>query len=429
MDIINYSFNEYLKIVNPHNISHPESAYQMDLDGMNKTWPADTFPLTQQTFMINKRIYQLREKRIDRWEGRYLAHDENGDHKRDKHGELVFLTPEEMEIKIPAESRFVFEHAVIDVASGKVVGLTENEYGCLLVAVAKEFQGQGIGAKLLDFHRSNNPKRYSGGLTNAGYNNLHRFYRNKVLEALGQGYYSQAVRNNALTKNKVNEILKSAEITTATTPVETSRRGLQRIPDGGRDLAFSSTENLLFYSDQAIFILFDKNVLDISDHFCGGKFEHFIADGVKAAAFLGGEIFDSKNKNRPSLMRLYAQSRELESFIIKSVISSLKDEVDEIIMPCGLNQYDTSLLTFENRWQDGDLDISIPIHAEGGMNFPDLSEFIDLTHQYLKKVDQYGEKFGVFLEFVDRLIEEHSIERINNHRQSLKSNRSNNVPR
>ena len=204
---------------------------------------------------------------------------------------------------------------------------------------------------------------------------------------------------------------------------------MQRIPDGGRDLAFSSPENLLFYSDQSIFILFDKNVLDISDHFCGGEFEHFIADGVKAVAFLGDAIFDSKNKNRPCLMRLYAQSGELESFIIKSVISSLVDEVDEIIMPCGLNQYDASLLTIKNSHHDGELDISIPIPEKGEMNLPDLSEFIDLTNQYLKRIDRYGEKFGVFLEFVDRLIEEHSIGRINNHRQSLKNNRSNNVPR
>jgi hypothetical protein len=112
----------------------------------------------------------------------YCKTDEDGDIVRDKDGQVVYLTDEEMIAKgLPMQD------TTITAFDGDVaIGWVSNEFGTDGVWVVDDYQFMGIGLYLLkEFRKQFRPERRIGQMTDAGENMTRAYYRDLVREQAG----------------------------------------------------------------------------------------------------------------------------------------------------------------------------------------------------------------------------------------------------
>lgn len=95
---------------------------------------------------------------------------------------------------------------------GKMVGQAVDEWGGILVTVAPEERGRGIGSRLSHYFRAiRKPnRRDSGGYTDRGRRMAASVWRLSVADAKKLGWYQRAVKDGTLTKEKADGILSQA---------------------------------------------------------------------------------------------------------------------------------------------------------------------------------------------------------------------------
>ena len=67
------------------------------------------------------------------------------------------------------------------------IGGLQDEWGCILIHIAEEYQGFGLGPILGKLAREYYPSKSSGGFTNAGYTNFINVYRDMVKNYIQSG--------------------------------------------------------------------------------------------------------------------------------------------------------------------------------------------------------------------------------------------------
>ncbi len=213
--MINHTFKELMSIVNPGMEHHPESAYQMSLSEMNRrSWKN---PLPECEISVVKHFsakgidFDMYEEKVDRWKLDYSKKDEFGETVRGTDGRVVFLTMEEKAQRI--KPRYSFEHFVVDRQSDMLVADTSDEWGCLLIAVAKEYQRMGIGSVLLEKEIATNPFRHTGGFTTDGQATYFKVFQKAVSKHMASGGFSRDVVDGKITTKRAMDIIDSAEIT------------------------------------------------------------------------------------------------------------------------------------------------------------------------------------------------------------------------
>jgi GNAT superfamily N-acetyltransferase len=92
-----------------------------------------------------------------------------------------------------------------------VVGGGQDEWGCVLIYVVKEFRNLGIGEELVKMYREIYPYKPSGGFTESGYTQILKYYNWMVKRALSSGVYSKMVREGKIKMDRVKEILASVD--------------------------------------------------------------------------------------------------------------------------------------------------------------------------------------------------------------------------
>lgn len=92
-------------------------------------------------------------------------------------------------------------------ARGEVVARATDEWGAVLLTVAREHRGKGLGRVIGEHWYRWNPSYKSGGFTQAGESNAIRIWDARVGEFLARGWYSELVKRKRLTKARVDEIL------------------------------------------------------------------------------------------------------------------------------------------------------------------------------------------------------------------------------
>jgi hypothetical protein len=95
---------------------------------------------------------------------------------------------------------------------GERVGGTQDEWGAMLVRVAREYRGFGLGPILVKMARTMEPFKDSGGFTSGGKANLIKVHREFVRDALNNGTYSAYVREGKMSMDRVKEIIQSAQL-------------------------------------------------------------------------------------------------------------------------------------------------------------------------------------------------------------------------
>lgn len=155
----------YAKEVNKSGKWHPSDAYKTTANKLNTYTRIEDYPTLIETF--NGVEYRRSDKPL-----KYVKPNEDGFAMREENGNAIYLTEDEIAEK-GLKSKSDDLAAFID---GKAVGMAADEWGAILVLVAKEYQNKGIGTKLTTIYRTANPWKDSGGFTNAGMKQIRRVY-------------------------------------------------------------------------------------------------------------------------------------------------------------------------------------------------------------------------------------------------------------
>lgn len=245
------TFGEYLKIADPDGKMHPSTAYDYDVERLNRYETPEEYQKLLNTITKNGITFEVREKQIDRWDNNYVKTDENREIVRDENGKAQYLSKEEIALMIPPEKRYTYEFAVVRKDTNEIVGNTSDEWGALLVTVAEEYRNFGFGTLLVKLKREREPTKGSGGFTNAGLNNFRRVHTAMVREYMSSGMYSHLVNTGILTKERAKEIINSIS--------KNNKKPTQK------NLNTTNPEDWLLMTDsgQSYAILYDKKIYQL----------------------------------------------------------------------------------------------------------------------------------------------------------------------
>jgi len=91
--------------------------------------------------------------------------------------------------------------------AGEIVACASNEWGATLLRVAAEYRGLGLGKILGEIWYRWNPEFPSGGFTSKGKANAIKIWEGRVRDFLAKGWYSELVKDNRLTKERLQAIM------------------------------------------------------------------------------------------------------------------------------------------------------------------------------------------------------------------------------
>jgi len=227
------------------------------------------------------------------------------------------MTPEEVAAMIPENKRWEYEFAALD-EDGKTAAVVVDEWGCVLIMTAHEYEGFGLGTEMVKTARKVFPDKTSGGFTVGGANNLRRVHAAYVREYMASGLYSALVRQGDITTDRVKEIVKSVE-------------GVKRPPKSSKNYNTNDPKDWkLFANDDGTVIVYDKKITEIvhdDDYYRWA--ERFIIGVVMPGSYT--------NEHEPFVSRFYGKNDKIKGFILELAVSihtmqggSLRLDKDEI---------------------------------------------------------------------------------------------------
>jgi GNAT superfamily N-acetyltransferase len=196
------TFPEYVRFVNPDGKFHGSDTYNSPAAKFKE------FGYLKKSYFpkVIKRVGGI-EYRIKTDVSQYCAYRDESDPfselLRDEHGDPVYMTQAQMADKDLRDR----QHMIAAFDGEDPIGSAQDEWGCVLVQVAQEYRGRGIGTELGHIYRSIYGGKSSGGLTQAGYENLFRIHRRMVTDAVRYGKYERA----GVPTSRVAQIVKSTE--------------------------------------------------------------------------------------------------------------------------------------------------------------------------------------------------------------------------
>ncbi len=251
------TFEEYYKLINPTDDWHEDYAYNHSLDDNHYSY-------------INLKSGEwklVNTKKIGKIEIQFFHKNEKLVYGSMENDEWI-QTPEEefhKKGKTMAGHQFVAYHPQEDI----IVGSAQDEWGCVLVSVVKEYQQLGIGEELVKLYRHYFPYKTSGGFTSAGLKQFKKYYHEKVSTYLRNGIYSDMVRKGQISLEKVNQILKSAgNLPKFQSQQAEPKNKLAQIYGGNGEYMFYISENSVVIFDTALKELRNTNEIDdLNDRF------------------------------------------------------------------------------------------------------------------------------------------------------------------
>lgn len=242
---------EYLKIVDPDEKWHPSEAYDWSLEKMNyRPDLIKDYPVLINNLTVRGLKFQLRAQRTkltyNRWD------DEAQNYLRGPDNQLMVIPDDE----VAAAGKPLHEVSVgLFNDKGQMVGTVQDEWGAVLIAVAREYRGFGFGQLLGRVARTLTPTKGSGGFTPGGRANFMKVHRETIRDALASGKYRDLIRKGQITLDRVKEILASANLKQRPTP------------QSSVNLDTSDPRNWLVYGEYGAFIVYDKKLREIhEDH-------------------------------------------------------------------------------------------------------------------------------------------------------------------
>lgn len=250
------TYEEYYRIANKEDIWHPSGAYKFSVVTRDewKHEKVDAFPELIKTIKIHGIVFMFRKEVRDRMDGTWYKTDDHDEYIRDAEHQLVPYTREELENgAIPAllKRRYEYRIGVFTQDDNKwvYVGGSQDEWGCMLIRVADEFRGFGLGPIIGKMARELEPDKTSGGFTPDGEYNFRKVHRAFVKEYLRNGMYSHLVKTGVISTDRVREIVASAKGTDSKKPAI--------------NLSSNDPVDWMLYVGDGDFIIYDRKFKDI----------------------------------------------------------------------------------------------------------------------------------------------------------------------
>jgi hypothetical protein len=295
------TYDEYYKLANPEDKYHPNSAYDTSLEEFNnKSYNRiEAFPILLKRVKINGIYFQIR---LELEPLKYTKKDADGEHSRDADNNIILLSKEEIKQKNLSEHDY---NIGIFNEENECVGRAQDEWGCVLITVAREYRGFGFGTMLGKLARHFEPDKSSGGFTPAGARNFFRVYQEFVRDALRDGLYNRLVRSGEVKSARVYDILKSARLEAKPKQADTL------------NLSISDPKDWLVLSEYGGFTVYDKKLKDV-----------YIEHHTWGERFILGHIFVEINEHRKAgLLAVFgANTDKIKRFLVSCVASFCADE-------------------------------------------------------------------------------------------------------
>lgn len=136
------------------------------------------------------------------------------------------------------------ENLIVLNNKSKVIAIASNEWNTTLIRVAKEYKNNNIGSIIGEVFIDKFDLK-SGGYTPSGKHNAKKIWNNRVSYFIKNGWYSDMIKNDEITKEKVDNILKDFK----------SGKNSINFPK----LANSEQKrNYLIYINNSVVILYDR---------------------------------------------------------------------------------------------------------------------------------------------------------------------------
>ena len=370
------TYQEYYKICNSRGKSHPDSAYDTDLKSMSdKSYYAKgAYPRLLKRVKINGLYFEFR---INSERRNLCKLDPKGEYLRDENGALIEMT--DAEIDAAGLQKFKYNLCVYD-DQNRPCGAVQDEWGCTLVTVAREYQGFGLGQMLLRLHYQFEPGKESGGMSPSGSRTFLKVYRETVRDALTSGRYRDLIRQGKLTPERVKAIVASADLKD-----RPSKKNLDLSSDNPRDW--------LLYAADGCFVVYDRKLPEVIER--GG-------DDVWdwAERMVKGYLLVRIPDKAGLVVRFGAETPQLKAFLLNlgasfCAVEGTKLAIDEEDLPF----VDKRFLSLG------------PVNKRTGMSraiATPVGEPIDPTgmareeEAFRAKFDRYGEFHSWILDLADR---------------------------
>ncbi len=197
-----YTFPEYVQIVNSDGKVTPAHAYNHDVASLRSIGYLKRERFGKRLRTIDGIDYLIKTEPLTYCKLTDPS-DPSSDWQRDASGNLAYMSPDEM----AAAGCRDREHLIGAFDGDAPVGSAQNEWGCTLIQVAREYRGRGIGTELCHLWRSIYGGMKSGGLSQAGYANLFRVHRRFVQDAVRYDRFNKA----GMSPDRIADIIKSTE--------------------------------------------------------------------------------------------------------------------------------------------------------------------------------------------------------------------------
>ena len=400
------TFTENCRIVNPEYITHADTAYNFSIEEFEyKSEKINNYPEIKKHFIRANLNFQIREQKIDRWQFTYTKKDNEGNIVYNRKTGLAETLSDEEKRKVILP-RYEYEHAIIDLKDEKVIAKTQSEWGCLLISVAEEYQGLGIGQELLNYHRNIYPFRYSGGQTPNGQIAFNRSYQERVSKYLRDGLYRKDYLDKKISLKRIKEILKSAEIgkqnieskkklfAEYNIEINTYQQEKHKRKEkyNTKNYDFSNPKEFQLKIEDNFAILYNQRLLDLDFY---GKEEYFSEKGMLGYVYLGG-TFNSDDDVK--LFHVYGANEKLEKFMAEIGFNIFVNENIRVY------DHDLSLISPElkeklEKKKHKDKMTTFVLPEKTLNNLEILSE---IESRYRKRKDPYDENFCIIHESLEQ---------------------------
>ena len=261
------------------------------------------------------------------------------------------------------------------------IGAVQDEWGTVLVMVAREYRNIGLGTILQKLARTMEPAKSSGGFTPQGGAGFRRVHSEFVREALANGKYSSLVREKKITIDRVKEILQSAQ--------------LKKSKIDQRNLSINNPEDwLLYVGEYGDFVLYDKKIKELIVD--GGEQNDYFIDRMILGAVNVREM-ESRNENWALITLFGGDTIKIKKFMLKLALSFAKNEGEEL----WADLEDVSLVDSSFGKLIGDINLKTGFKRQQIELVGNVVPYKDIgaqEAQFRKSFDKYGE-------FKERILE------------------------
>lgn len=379
------TYQEYYDIANEDDKHHPDEAYTTTLAKFASESYLDKskFPQLLKRVKLNGLFFEFRVRLEKRQYAKWMP--DGFTPERGADGQPLYMSADEVAAAGLAPHDFII--GIYD-EEGRTCGAAQDEWGCILIRVADEYKGFGLGVILSRFARHFEPGKTSGGFTGAGRRTFVKVHREAVRDALTTGRYGELIRSGSLTTARVKEIIASTDLKL-------------KLPKSTKDLGSNNPKDWLLYAADGAFVLYDRKLREVVEDNDDSVWDW-------GERMIKGYVLVRDNDGRGIMVRFGAERPGLKSFMLTLAASWCEHEG----IPFYVDEEDIEFVD-TRRMQLAHVDKATGISRAEAHLTEEPIDYDGLARQeaaFRKSFDRYGEFHSWLLDLADRKFRPESLD-------------------